>query len=80
VCVLKNAQSGAVLARHRVLLRLDYSNWFDGPWSLFFGSLISALVFCLAFIVLNLLWVLLRNLALWWIRRLGIKFQIEVYD
>lgn len=56
--------------RKIVQLRLDYSLWFDGPWSLFFGSLIMALAFSLAFLLLNLVWVLLRKIALWWIRRL----------
>ena len=30
-----------------------------------------ALAFSLAFLLLNLVWVLLRKIALWWIRRLG---------
>lgn len=47
---------------------------FVGPWSLFFGSLISAAAFCLAFVLLNLIWVMLRKIALWWIRRLGTSF------
>ncbi|KAI1721269.1 immunoglobulin domain and leucine-rich repeat-containing protein 2 [Ditylenchus destructor] len=53
-----------------VYFRLDYSFWYAPKWnSLFYGSLLSALVICVVSFILNLLWIACRKTVLWWINR-----------
>ncbi|KAL7078806.1 hypothetical protein ACQ4LE_002022 [Meloidogyne hapla] len=53
-----------------LFLRLDFSFWYaPEPFSLFYGSCIFALIFCVASFLLNLFWILIRWSVLSWIKR-----------
>uniref|UniRef100_A0A914M3B1 Ig-like domain-containing protein n=1 Tax=Meloidogyne incognita TaxID=6306 RepID=A0A914M3B1_MELIC len=56
--------------RNSILLRLDFSFWYaPEPFSLFYGSCIFALIFCVASFLLNIFWILIRWSVLSWIKR-----------
>ncbi|CAK5077026.1 unnamed protein product [Meloidogyne enterolobii] len=56
--------------RDSILLRLDFSFWYaPEPFSLFYGSCIFALIFCVASFLLNIFWILIRWSVLSWIKR-----------
>src|SRR4051794_41134579 len=63
---------GVVTASEAVHFRLRTSDqWFGSPTSLFWGSCLSSVIFCAASFILNIVWIIVRKLALWWINRKG---------
>jgi hypothetical protein len=54
-----------------VYFRLDFSDWYAMPVfsSVFWGSCVSAVIFCAASFILNLIWIACRKVTLWWLNR-----------
>ncbi|KAI6176702.1 Leucine Rich Repeat family protein [Aphelenchoides bicaudatus] len=54
-----------------VLLRLDYSFFYEGPifGTVFWGSCATSLIFCVSSFILNIVWIIIRKLSLWLIDR-----------
>ena len=54
-----------------VLFRLDFSFFYEGPVfeTVFWGSIVTCLIFCISSFILNVLWIIVRKVSLWWINR-----------
>lgn len=65
-----------------VYFRLDYSSWYHLAMtkSVFWGSILAAVITCTVTFILNLLWITCRNVGLWWIKRIGSFSTILVFD
>ncbi|KAI6235679.1 Ig-like domain-containing protein [Aphelenchoides besseyi] len=59
------------MASSFVLFRLDYSFFYNGPIfsTVFWGSCLVSLFFCIASFIVNLIWIVVRKISLWWINR-----------
>lgn len=67
-CLIKNIHG----ERESIIyLRLDLSSWYrlDPFNSIFFGSIMCAFATCVAAFLLNIIWLTLRKMILWWINR-----------
>jgi len=53
------------------LFRLDYSFFYEGPIfsTVFWGSCLVSLIFCVSSFILNIIWIIIRKVSLWWINR-----------
>ncbi|CAD5221835.1 unnamed protein product [Bursaphelenchus xylophilus] len=65
-CVFKSKKANGF-----VLFRLDLSYFYDGPVfsTVFWGSCLISLITCAATFALNILWIIVRKVSLWWINR-----------
>ncbi|EFO27559.1 leucine Rich Repeat family protein [Loa loa] len=68
-CVVSNLKGNASQLVH---FRLDYSSWFrlEMVKSVFWGSILAAVITCSITFIFNLLWITCRHIGLWWIKRI----------
>ncbi|KAM3723531.1 Immunoglobulin domain and leucine-rich repeat-containing protein [Dirofilaria immitis] len=68
-CAVSNSKGNASQIIH---FRLDYSSWFhlEMAKSVFWGSILTAVITCGITFVFNLLWIACRQFGLWWIKRI----------
>ncbi|OZC09641.1 hypothetical protein X798_03335 [Onchocerca flexuosa] len=68
-CAVSNSKGNASQIVH---FRLDYSSWFhlEMAKSVFWGSILTAFITCGITFIFNLLWIICRQIGLWWIKRM----------
>ncbi|KAL4003141.1 Leucine Rich repeats (2 copies) family protein [Acanthocheilonema viteae] len=68
-CTVSNLKGNASQVIH---FRLDYSSWFhlEMMKSVFWGSILAAIITCGVTFIFNLLWIACRQIGLWWIKRI----------
>ncbi|CAG9530383.1 unnamed protein product [Cercopithifilaria johnstoni] len=68
-CTVSNSKGNASQVVH---FRLDYSSWFhlEMAKSVFWGSILAAMITCGITFIFNLFWISCRQIALWWIERI----------
>ncbi|VDM18815.1 unnamed protein product [Wuchereria bancrofti] len=68
-CDVSNSKGNASQIVH---FRLDYSSWFhlEMVKSVFWGSILAAMITCGITFMFNLLWITCRQIGLWWIKRI----------
>uniref|UniRef100_A0A0R3RQH2 Ig-like domain-containing protein n=1 Tax=Elaeophora elaphi TaxID=1147741 RepID=A0A0R3RQH2_9BILA len=68
-CTVSNSKGNV---SHIVHFRLDYSSWFhlEMVKSVFWGSILAAVITCGITFIFNLFWIACRQIGLWWIKRI----------
>ncbi|CAD5215870.1 unnamed protein product [Bursaphelenchus okinawaensis] len=65
-CVFKSKEANGF-----IFFRLDLAYFYEGPIfsTVFWGSCVVSLITCAASFVLNVLWIIIRKISMWWINR-----------
>ncbi|VDN25129.1 unnamed protein product [Gongylonema pulchrum] len=77
-CIASNSKGNVTQIVH---FRLDYSSWYRLAMSesVFWGSILAAVITCFVTFILNLLWITCRNVGLWWLKRSGKRFFFLIF-
>uniref|UniRef100_A0A915Q2R8 Ig-like domain-containing protein n=1 Tax=Setaria digitata TaxID=48799 RepID=A0A915Q2R8_9BILA len=75
-CMASNQMGNASQIIH---FRLDYSSWFhlEMAESVFWGSILAAMITCGVTFILNLLWIVCRQIGLWWLKRIERNSHVQ---